>query len=64
MRGTVPGAVNIPYSSAFSPDGDLVKSSAVLQLYSHRGKLVIVVGNRGNHVPNVSTSVARAKYIY
>ncbi|XP_014670716.1 PREDICTED: LOW QUALITY PROTEIN: TBC domain-containing protein kinase-like protein [Priapulus caudatus] len=49
LRGTVPGAVNIPFASAFSPDGGLVSSSAVSQLYAHRGRLVVVVGNRGNH---------------
>jgi len=48
-RGAVPGSLNIPFSTAFSDsDGSLVSSPDVNMLNSNRGKIICVVGNRGD----------------
>lgn len=55
-RGHIPQSVNMPFNQAFAPEGDLVACPAVTQLNNHKGRVIVVVGNRGNNAPNVSIS--------
>ena len=55
VRGNIPGSLNIPFNQAFSPEGDLVPCKAVTLIFNHKGRVVVVVGNRGKNAANVST---------
>uniref|UniRef100_T1J4P7 TBC domain-containing protein kinase-like protein n=1 Tax=Strigamia maritima TaxID=126957 RepID=T1J4P7_STRMM len=53
-RGAVPDSINIPFQSAFSPDGKLNSCAEVSILNAHQGRIIIIVGNRGNSAVNVN----------
>lgn len=54
-RGTVPGSLNIPFQTAFSPEGDLVQCPAVTTLKQNKAKVKVVVGSKNKNAANVST---------
>ncbi|XP_063955170.1 TBC domain-containing protein kinase-like protein [Lytechinus pictus] len=58
-RGHIPASVNIPFNSAFSPEGDLIPCPAVTQLYNHRGRVVTVVGHKGKNAPNFARELVK-----
>ncbi|CAG7834345.1 unnamed protein product [Allacma fusca] len=47
-RGAIPTSINMPYVSSFSADGSLIPTTEVNILNSNRGKIIAVVGNRGD----------------
>ena len=53
-RGTIPGSVNIPFQTAFCPEGELVPCPAVQTLNSNRSKVKVVVGSKNRNAANVS----------
>ncbi|KAH3849892.1 TBC domain-containing protein kinase-like protein [Dreissena polymorpha] len=61
-RGTMPGSINIPFQSAFSPEGDLVPCSAVATLKQNRGQVKVVVGSRGRNASNFANELVRLGY--
>uniref|UniRef100_A0A8C9S5F6 TBC domain-containing protein kinase-like protein n=1 Tax=Scleropages formosus TaxID=113540 RepID=A0A8C9S5F6_SCLFO len=44
-RGHIPGSINIPYSTAFGPDGELVQCPATSTLQSFRGRVIVIVSH-------------------
>uniref|UniRef100_A0A7N8Y861 TBC domain-containing protein kinase-like protein n=1 Tax=Mastacembelus armatus TaxID=205130 RepID=A0A7N8Y861_9TELE len=44
-RGHISGSINIPFSSAFSPDGGLVQCPATGVLQSYRGRVIVVISH-------------------
>ena len=49
------GSVNIPFTTAFSPEGALFPCPAVNVLSNHGKKVIVVIGSsRGRHANNVS----------
>ncbi|XP_033632187.1 TBC domain-containing protein kinase-like protein [Asterias rubens] len=59
VRGNIPGSLNIPFNQAFSPEGDLVPCKAVTLIFNHKGRVVVVVGNRGKNAANFATQLVR-----
>ena len=56
--GHVPNSINIPADSAFQADGTLVPSPAAQKLANTpRGRVICVVGNKGESAPRVSGCV-------
>ena len=55
-RGTVPGCVNIPFATAFTPEGELSPCVSVQELNSRKNQVKVIVGSRGKHAVNVSRS--------
>ena len=53
-KGMIPGSINIPFTTAFSPEGELSPCPAVNTLNSRRNQVVVVIGNRGRNAANVS----------
>jgi len=53
-QGHVPYSLNIPHNSAFLPDGSLSSNTAANSLSSNRGRVIAVVGNKGESAPIVS----------
>uniref|UniRef100_A0A8C5AAY5 TBC1 domain containing kinase n=1 Tax=Gadus morhua TaxID=8049 RepID=A0A8C5AAY5_GADMO len=44
-RGHLSGSVNLPYSSAFGPDGELVQCPGTGVLHSFRGRVIVVISH-------------------
>ncbi|XP_006629962.2 TBC domain-containing protein kinase-like protein [Lepisosteus oculatus] len=44
-RGHISGSINIPYSTAFGPDGELVQCAANSTLQSFKGRVIVVISN-------------------
>ncbi|XP_035829276.1 TBC domain-containing protein kinase-like protein [Aplysia californica] len=61
-RGTLQDSINIPFQTAFSPEGDLNPCSAVQTLNSRRNQVIIVVGNRGRNAANFANELVRLGY--
>lgn len=61
-RGTVPGSINIPFQSAFSPEGDLLPCNAVSILKNSKSKIKVVVGSRGRNASNFASELVRLGY--
>jgi hypothetical protein len=54
-RGAIPGSLCIPYTNAFTADGNLVFSEEATILNENHGALIAVVGNRGDSATKVCT---------
>lgn len=61
-RGHIPLSVNMPFNQAFAPEGDLVACPAVTQLNNHKGRVIVVVGNRGTNAPNFAAQLTMLGY--
>lgn len=55
-KGAIPGSINIPFPSAFSPEGDLNPCAAVNVLNQNKPQVKVIVGSRGKNASNVSTN--------
>uniref|UniRef100_A0A4W6CHE1 TBC domain-containing protein kinase-like protein n=1 Tax=Lates calcarifer TaxID=8187 RepID=A0A4W6CHE1_LATCA len=44
-RGHISGSINIPFSAAFSPDGELVQCPATGILQNYRGRVIVVISH-------------------
>lgn len=53
-KGTIPGSINIPFHSAFSPEGDLNPCPAVTTLNNHQQQVKVIAGGRNRNAVNVS----------
>ncbi|KAH3771462.1 hypothetical protein DPMN_172781 [Dreissena polymorpha] len=54
----MPGSINIPFQSAFSPEVDFVPCAAVATVKQNRGEVMVVAGFRGRNASNVSQSMS------
>ncbi|KAI8798608.1 TBC domain-containing protein kinase protein [Biomphalaria glabrata] len=61
-RGTLQGSINIPFQTAFSPEGELNPCPAVQILNSRRNQVIVVVGNRGRFAANFANELVRLGY--
>ncbi|XP_031727261.1 TBC domain-containing protein kinase-like protein, partial [Anarrhichthys ocellatus] len=44
-RGHISGSINIPFSTAFSPDGELVQCPATGILQNYRGRVIVIISH-------------------
>ncbi|XP_060078808.1 TBC domain-containing protein kinase-like protein [Ylistrum balloti] len=58
-KGTVEKSINIPFHSAFSPEGDLNPCPAVITLTSSRSQVKVIVGSRGKNAVNFANEIVR-----
>ncbi|XP_035681915.1 TBC domain-containing protein kinase-like protein [Branchiostoma floridae] len=62
-RGHIPSSINIPFNTAFSPEGDLVPCPAVSSLQQHKGRVVVVVGPKGGrNTYNFANQLVKLNY--
>ncbi|CAG5132571.1 unnamed protein product, partial [Candidula unifasciata] len=61
-RGTLQGSINIPFQTAFSPEGELNPCPAVQALNARRNQVIVVVGNRGRNAANFANELVRLCY--
>lgn len=63
-RGSFPGSVNVPFHSAFSPEGDLNPSPAVHYLNQNKTPIKVVIGgSRGKHASHFADALIRLGYV-
>ncbi|KAI8510467.1 hypothetical protein Bbelb_113830 [Branchiostoma belcheri] len=62
-RGHIPSSINIPFNTAFSPEGDLVPCPAASSLLQHKGRVVVVVGPKGGrNTYNFANQLVKLNY--
>ncbi|KAK7096693.1 TBC domain-containing protein kinase-like protein [Littorina saxatilis] len=61
-KGMIAGSINIPFMTAFSPEGELSPCPAVNTLNSRRNQIVVVIGNRGRNAANFANELVRLNY--
>ncbi|KAK3099167.1 hypothetical protein FSP39_000436 [Pinctada imbricata] len=61
-KGSIPNSINIPFPTAFSPEGDLNPCSAVTSLNLHKVQVKVVVGSRGRNATNFAIELVRLGY--
>lgn len=44
-RGHIPGSINVPYSSVFGPDGELLQCPCTHTLASYKSRVVVILSN-------------------
>ncbi|ROL46508.1 TBC domain-containing protein kinase-like protein [Anabarilius grahami] len=44
-RGHIPGSINIPYTSAFGPEGELLQCPATSTLAGYRFRVIVILSN-------------------
>uniref|UniRef100_A0A3B1JQL9 TBC1 domain containing kinase n=1 Tax=Astyanax mexicanus TaxID=7994 RepID=A0A3B1JQL9_ASTMX len=44
-RGHIPGSINIPYSSVFGPDGEVLQCPVTNTLTGYKGRVIVVLSN-------------------
>ncbi|KAJ8281072.1 hypothetical protein GJAV_G00063180 [Gymnothorax javanicus] len=60
-RGHVPGSINIPYSTASGPDGELVQG-AVTSLQGYRGRVIVVISHVMKNAGLFTANLVKANY--
>ncbi|XP_076359220.1 TBC domain-containing protein kinase-like protein isoform X2 [Tachypleus tridentatus] len=59
-RGAIPDSINIPFQTAFTPDGTLVSTPDSVTLMGHKGRMVVIVGSsKNNNTSNFATQLVR-----
>ncbi|XP_030643926.1 TBC domain-containing protein kinase-like protein [Chanos chanos] len=62
-RGHIPGSINIPYSSAFGPDGELVQCPATTTtLAGFRGRVIVIISNVMKNAATFAAHLVRVNY--
>lgn len=61
-RGHIPGSINIPFISAFSPEGELIQCSAAATLQSFRGRAIVIAGYAMNSTVSFAAYLVKQKY--
>lgn len=59
-RGHISGSINIPFSTAFSPDGELVQCPAAGILQNFRGRVIVVI----SHAMKSAAMVRKQSYTH
>ena len=54
VRGHISGSINIPFSTAFTAEGELTQGPYTAMLQSFKGKVIVIVGNVAKHTAVVS----------
>ncbi|GCC26299.1 hypothetical protein chiPu_0004715 [Chiloscyllium punctatum] len=61
-RGHISGSINIPYSSAFSLDGELIQCASTSLLQSFKGRVVVIVGNIVRNAADFTAHLVKLGY--
>uniref|UniRef100_A0A8K9XN27 TBC domain-containing protein kinase-like protein n=1 Tax=Oncorhynchus mykiss TaxID=8022 RepID=A0A8K9XN27_ONCMY len=61
-RGHISGSISIPYSTAFSPDGELVQCPATGTLQSFRGRVIVVISHAMKSAAMFATHLVKVNY--
>uniref|UniRef100_A0A8C8Z4W1 TBC domain-containing protein kinase-like protein n=1 Tax=Prolemur simus TaxID=1328070 RepID=A0A8C8Z4W1_PROSS len=62
IRGHISGSVNIPFSTAFTPEGELAQGPCTALLQNFRGKVIVIVGHVAKHTAEFAAHLVKMKY--
>uniref|UniRef100_A0A8C2NR07 TBC1 domain containing kinase n=1 Tax=Capra hircus TaxID=9925 RepID=A0A8C2NR07_CAPHI len=62
VRGHISGSINIPFSTAFTAEGELSQGPYTAMLQSFRGKVIVIVGNVAKHTAEFAAHLVKMKY--
>ena len=54
LRGHIAGSINIPFSAAFTAEGELSQGPYTAMLQNFKGKVIVIVGHVAKHTAEVS----------
>lgn len=54
LRGHIAGSINIPFSAAFTAEGELSQGPYTVMLQNFKGKVIVIVGHVAKHTAEVS----------
>ncbi|XP_072112497.1 TBC domain-containing protein kinase-like protein [Mobula birostris] len=61
-RGHINGSINIPYGSAFGPDGELIQCASTSLLQSFKGRVIVIIGNIVKNTSNFAAHLVKLTY--
>ncbi|XP_071396313.1 TBC domain-containing protein kinase-like protein [Centroberyx affinis] len=61
-RGHISGSINIPYSTAFGPDGELVQCPATGILQNFRGRVIVVISHAMKSAAMFATHLVKVNF--
>uniref|UniRef100_A0A8C6MK44 TBC domain-containing protein kinase-like protein n=1 Tax=Moschus moschiferus TaxID=68415 RepID=A0A8C6MK44_MOSMO len=62
VRGHISGSINIPFSTAFTAEGELTQGPYTAMLQSFKGKVIVIVGNVAKHTAEFAAHLVKMKY--
>uniref|UniRef100_A0A8C4GMI6 TBC domain-containing protein kinase-like protein n=1 Tax=Dicentrarchus labrax TaxID=13489 RepID=A0A8C4GMI6_DICLA len=61
-RGHISGSINIPFSAAFNPDGELVQCPATGILQNYRGRVIVVISHAMKSAAMFATHLVKVNF--
>uniref|UniRef100_A0AAR2KLI2 TBC domain-containing protein kinase-like protein n=1 Tax=Pygocentrus nattereri TaxID=42514 RepID=A0AAR2KLI2_PYGNA len=61
-RGHIPGSINVPYSSVFGPDGEMLQSPGTNALTSYKGRVIVVLSNIMKNAATFAAHLVKVNY--
>ncbi|XP_021101110.1 TBC domain-containing protein kinase-like protein isoform X4 [Heterocephalus glaber] len=61
-RGHISSSINIPFSAAFTAEGELAQGPFTTTLQSLKGKVIVIVGNVAKHTAEFAAHLVKMKY--
>ncbi|XP_072533189.1 TBC domain-containing protein kinase-like protein [Salminus brasiliensis] len=61
-RGHIPGSINIPYSSVFGPDGEVLQCPVTNALIGYKGRVIVVLSNIMKTAATFATHLVKVNY--
>ncbi|XP_032256841.1 TBC domain-containing protein kinase-like protein isoform X1 [Phoca vitulina] len=62
IRGHISGSINIPFSAAFTTEGELTQGPFTAVLQSFKGKVIVIVGHVAKHTAEFAAHLVKMKY--
>ncbi|XP_006869395.1 PREDICTED: TBC domain-containing protein kinase-like protein isoform X3 [Chrysochloris asiatica] len=62
IRGHISGSINIPFSVAFTAEGELTQAPCTTMLQSFKGKVIVIVGHVAKHTAEFAGHLVKMKY--
>ncbi|MBZ3886007.1 TBC domain-containing protein kinase-like protein [Sciurus carolinensis] len=62
VRGHISGSINIPFSAAFTAEGELTQGPYTTMLQNFKGKVIVIVGHVAKHTAEFAAHLVKMKY--
>ncbi|XP_077858171.1 TBC domain-containing protein kinase-like protein isoform X1 [Macaca mulatta] len=62
IRGHISGSINIPFSAAFTAEGELTQGLYTAMLQNFKGKVIVIVGHVAKHTAEFAAHLVKMKY--
>ncbi|CAH6789052.1 Tbck [Phodopus roborovskii] len=62
LRGHIAGSINVPFSAAFTAEGELSQGPYTTMLQNFKGKVIVIVGHVAKHTAEFAAHLVKMKY--